>query len=416
MSYREALRNTEFRGLVVAQIASQWGDQLARLALAVLVLERTENAFYASLAFAMSYLPDVIGGPLLGPTADRLPRRRVMLVCDLARAILVGAMAIPGLATGPLLVLLLIGALFTTPFAFARSAMLPDLLPGASYMSGLSLVRLLDQVNQALGLLFGGLVLSVLHPRGALLADSLTFVISFAVVLLTLRPRPVERADIVPGVRGFLSDIKEGATLVFRRRLPRALVLLGWISGLFCVVPEGVGIAYAANNGYGATAGAVLVGAMPAGFTVGLLLLNRFAPGPRQFSLVLRLAVLSLVPLLLTAVRPPTPVAAVLWFVSGACQANLVAVIGAFNLAMPSGVRGRANGLAAGGLGLAQTIAIAGGGAAANALDPAAAVAWAAVLGLVALTFLGAWWPGHELDELAQRTMGPAVPPLESRP
>lgn len=414
MSYAAALRNREFRGLVVAQVASQWGDQLARLALAVLVLQRTQNAFYASLAFAMSYLPDVIGGPLLGPTADRVPRRRVMLACDLARAILVGCMAIPGLGTGALLGLLLVSALFTTPFAFARSALLPDLLPGATYLSGLSLVRLLDQVNQALGLLFGGIVLSVLHPRGALLADSFTFFVSFAVVMLTLRPRPLERADLVPGLRGFLRDIKEGANLVFRRRLPRALVLLGWASGLFCVVPEGVGIAYAAHDGYGATAGAILVGAMPAGFTVGLLLLNRFAPGPRQFSIVLRLAALSFVPLLLTAGRPPTPVVAVLWFVSGAFQANLVAVIGAFNLAMPSGVRGRANGLAAGGLGLAQTIAIAGGGAAANALDPAAAVAWAAVLGLAALVFLGAWWPGAELDELAQRTLGPVVPPVEA--
>lgn len=415
MSYSAALQNREFRGLVIAQVASQWGDQLARLALAVFVLQRTDNAFYASLAFAMSYLPDVVGGPLLGPTADRLPRRRVMLVCDLARMVLVGSMAIPGLGTGAMLALLLISALFTTPFAFARSAMLPDLLPGAIYMSGLSLVRLLDQVNQALGLLFGGLVLSVLHPRGALLADSITFFVSFAVVLLTLRPRPVERTDMVPGLRGFLRDIKEGAELVFRRRLPRALVMLGWVSGLFCVVPEGVGVAYAARDGYGATAGGVLVGAMPAGFTVGLLLLNRFAPGPRQFSIVLRLATLSLVPLVLTATRPSTAVVAVLWFISGAFQANLVAVIGAFNLAMPSGVRGRANGLAAGGLGLAQTIAIAGGGAVADVLDPAAAVAWAGVLGLAALVFLAAWWPGQELDALAERTLGPAMSPVEAQ-
>lgn len=413
MSYSEALRNREFRGMVVAQVASQWGDQLARLALAVFVLERTDNAFYASLAFAMSYLPDVIGGPLLGPVADRMPRRRVMLGCDLARMLLVGSMAIPGLGTGALLVLLLLSALFATPFAFARSALLPDLLPGATYMSGLSLVRLLDQVNQALGLLFGGLVLSVLHPRGALLADSITFFVSYVVVLLTLRPRPVERADIVPGLRGFVSDIREGADLVFRRRLPRALVLLGWISGLFCVIPEGVGVAYAIRDGYSAAAGAILVGSMPAGFTVGLLLLNRFAPGPRQFAIVLRLAALSFVPLLLTAGRPPTPVVAVLWFISGAFQANLVAVIGAFNLAMPSGVRGRANGLAAGGLGLAQTLAIAGGGLVANVLDPAAAVAWGAVLGLVALSFLAAWWPSRELDVLAERTLGPAVLPVE---
>jgi hypothetical protein len=212
-------------------------------------------------------------------------------------------------------------------------------------------------------------------------------------------------------VRGFIEDIKEGARVVFRSPLPRSLVLLAWCCGLFCVVPEGVGVAYATEAGYGGTAAGLMVAAIPAGFTTGLLVLNKIAPGPRQFSVVLRLAVLAHVPLLLTALRPPVPVVLVLWFLSGAFQANLVPVIGAFNLAVPGVVRGRANGLAAGGLGLTQTIAIAGGGLVATILDPAAAVAWAAVGGLVGLAVLSAWWPRDELDEVAARASAPPVVP-----
>ena len=411
MSYREALANREFRGLIVAQVASQWGDQLARLALAVLVYQGTKDAFLASLAFATTYLPDVIGGPLLGAYADRLPRRSLMLTCDLVRAGLIGCMAIPGLGTGPLLALLLVAALFTTPFSAARSALLPEVLPGATYLSGLSLARLLDQVNQALGLVVGGLVLAVLHPRGALLADSVTFLVSFFVVLAAVRPRPAPRVEVTPGLRGFVADIREGARTVFRRPLPRSLVLLGWASGLFCVVPEGVAVVYATERGYGGTAAGLLVAAIPAGFTTGLLVLNKIAPGPRQFPLVLRLALLAHVPLLLTALRPPVPVVFVLWFLSGAFQSNLVPVIGAFNLAVPAAVRGRANGLAAGGLGLTQTLAIAGGGLVASQLDPAAAVAWAAVGGLAAVALLAAWWPDAELAEVADRASGPPIVP-----
>ncbi|MDQ1689640.1 MAG: hypothetical protein QOK42_2615 [Frankiaceae bacterium] len=417
MSYREALSNREYRGLIVAQVASQWGDQLARLALALLVYQGTNSAFLASLAFATTYLPDVIGGPLLGAYADRLPRRSLMLTCDLVRAVLIGCMALP-IGTAPLLVLLLVAALFTTPFAAARSALLPEVLPGPAYLSGLSLARLLDQVNQALGLVIGGVVLALLHPRGALLADSLTFLVSFVVVLATVQSRPAPRVEVAPGIRGFLQDIKEGGRIVFRQPLPRALVMLGWSCGLFCVVPEGVGVVYATEAGYGGTAAGLLVAAIPAGFTTGLLVLNKIAPGPRQFPMVLRLAIFAHVPLLLTALRPPVPVVVVLWFVSGAFQANLVPVIGAFNLAVPAAVRGRANGLAAGGLGLTQTIAIAGGGLVASALDPAAAVAWAAVGGLVVMSVLSAWWPTAELAEVAERASAPpAVPePLPSAP
>jgi hypothetical protein len=413
VSYREALANREYRGLVVAQVASQWGDQLARLALAVLVYQGTASAFLASLAFATTYLPDVIGGPLLGAYADRLPRRSLMLACDAVRAVLIGCMAIPGLGTGPLLVLLLVAALFTTPFAAARSALLPEVLPGPAYLSGLSLARLLDQVNQALGLVVGGVVLALLHPRGALFADSLTFVVSFLVVLVSVRSRPAARVTVNPGVRGFVNDIKEGGRVVFRSPLPRSLVLLGWSCGLFCVGPAGVGVAYATQAGYGGTTSGLMVAAIPAGFTTGLLVLNKIAPGPRQFPIVLRMAVLAHVPLLLTALRPPVPVVLVLWFVSGAFQSNLVPVIGAFNLAVPAAVRGRANGLAAGGLGLTQTIAIAGGGLIASALDPAAAVAWAAVAGLVALAVLATWWPSAALAEVADRA---SAPPQVSAP
>ncbi|MDX6226179.1 MAG: hypothetical protein QOE64_2555, partial [Frankiales bacterium] len=366
---------------------------------------------------ATTYLPDVIGGPLLGAYADRLPRRSLMLTCDLVRAVLIGCMALP-VGTAPLLVLLLVAALFTTPFAAARSALLPEVLPGPAYLSGLSLARLLDQVNQALGLVIGGVVLALLHPRGALLADSLTFLVSFVVVLATVQSRPAPRVEVAPGIRGFLQDIKEGGRIVFRQPLPRALVMLGWSCGLFCVVPEGVGVVYATEAGYGGTAAGLLVAAIPAGFTTGLLVLNKIAPGPRQFPMVLRLAIFAHVPLLLTALRPPVPVVVVLWFVSGAFQANLVPVIGAFNLAVPAAVRGRANGLAAGGLGLTQTIAIAGGGLVASALDPAAAVAWAAVGGLVVMSVLSAWWPTAELAEVAERASAPpAVPePLPSAP
>ena len=83
---RDALRNSEFRGLVVAQVASEWGDNIARVALASLVLTRTDSAFLAVLAFVVSFVPAVFGSALLGTAADRLPRKVVLIACDLLSA------------------------------------------------------------------------------------------------------------------------------------------------------------------------------------------------------------------------------------------------------------------------------------------------------------------------------------------
>ena len=60
------------------------GDQLARVALTLLVFDQTRSALLAAVAFAASVVPAFVGGLTLSGLADRWPRRRVMIVCDLS--------------------------------------------------------------------------------------------------------------------------------------------------------------------------------------------------------------------------------------------------------------------------------------------------------------------------------------------
>jgi len=66
-----------------------------RWAIAILVYGRTHSPFLTALAYALTYLPPIAGGPLLSGLADLFPRRRVMIICDLFRVGTVGLMAIP---------------------------------------------------------------------------------------------------------------------------------------------------------------------------------------------------------------------------------------------------------------------------------------------------------------------------------
>src|SRR5438270_5933412 len=105
VTFRDVLANREFRALYVAQALSVAGDQLARIAVAVLVFSRSHSALLTAASFGLSYLPWVVGGPLLAGYADRLRRRQVMVVCDVARALMVLLMAVPNMPTVMLLVL-----------------------------------------------------------------------------------------------------------------------------------------------------------------------------------------------------------------------------------------------------------------------------------------------------------------------
>ena len=81
-TFREVFGVREWRALFATFLLSTIGDELARVALTVLVYARTGSPLLSALAFAISYVPWVLGGPVLSALADRLPRHRVLIGTD----------------------------------------------------------------------------------------------------------------------------------------------------------------------------------------------------------------------------------------------------------------------------------------------------------------------------------------------
>lgn len=69
--FGEVLRVPEFRAMLLAELFSIVGDQLARVALALLVFQRTDSAALTALTYALTFVPSVLGGALLSGLADR---------------------------------------------------------------------------------------------------------------------------------------------------------------------------------------------------------------------------------------------------------------------------------------------------------------------------------------------------------
>ncbi|MEU4744613.1 MFS transporter, partial [Actinosynnema sp. NPDC023658] len=126
--YREVFASTEFRALFVAHTISTVGDQFARVALTVLVFRGTGSPAWAAITYALTFLPDLVGGPLLAGLADRYPRRAVMVSSDLLRAALVAVMAVPALPWPVVCGLLVLVQLAGAPAVPARTALLPHIL------------------------------------------------------------------------------------------------------------------------------------------------------------------------------------------------------------------------------------------------------------------------------------------------
>src|SRR3954471_22267138 len=163
-TFRDVCAVREFRPLFGTFLLSTAGDELARVALTVLVYQRTASPLLSALTFAIAHLPWLLGGPLLSALADRLPRHRVLIAADIARAVLLAAMAIPGMRLEVLLALLFLVSLCAPPFESARSSLMADVLEGDRYAVATSLTNITLQLAQVVGFLAAGALVAAFSP------------------------------------------------------------------------------------------------------------------------------------------------------------------------------------------------------------------------------------------------------------
>jgi MFS family permease len=393
-TFRDLFAVREFRPLFGTYLLSTIGDELARVALTVLVYQRTDSPLLSAITFAISYLPWLLGGPLLSTLADRFPRHRVLIATDAARALLVAGMAVPGTPLPLLLGLLLVVAVCGPPFESARSALMADVLDGDRYALATSLTNVGSQVAQVLGFVLGGTLVAVLTPSAALLLDAGTFAVS-AVWLwarLQRRPAPDDGGD-AEGPRSMWRDAAEGLRLIGRTPRLLAIIAVTWVGMLFTNAPEGIAAPLVEQLGQGPAQVGILLGANPAGVTVGGLLIARALTQERRERLVPPLVALSLAPILLAGLvtvwsGPGTGAYATvvaLMFVAGLGAAWSIPLNVAFVQAVPPAYRGRAFGVAVSGLYGVQGIGVLGAGALAEGLTAGTVVGLIGALGLLAV-------------------------------
>ena len=198
------LKNAEFQIFSWSQAVSLFGDKLDYMALLAMIAFFSQKYGWES-SRAISYLsvivalPVVLFGPLAGILVDRWDRRKVMIICDSARTILVLAIPLVALATSNLILIyttafmvFLFGFFFNT----ARMSIIPNLVGKDNLLGANSFMSFVGRVATFLGMLVGGLVVDWawwqhlgIKPTwsAGFYIDSLTYLVSVVALLIIFK-------------------------------------------------------------------------------------------------------------------------------------------------------------------------------------------------------------------------------------
>ncbi len=278
--YVELLRrNRNFRRVWLSQVLSQMGDWFDTVALYTMVLNLTGSGRAVGLVLVARFLPSVVVGPMSGVIADRFNRRTIMIVSDVARAVVVLGFLLVRSADQLWLVYVLtvIQLVFSTFFEPARTAAIPSLVEGRDLVTANAISSVTWSAMLTLGAAIGGLVTGWVGTDAAFILDSLTYLVSAVLIMSVRFPRraPEVKQRLTVGRALGLTQTLEGISYV--RSRPRVLALLmvkpawgvgGGILALLAVFGEkifpvgrsaatGIGVLYAAR-GIGTAIGPVV--------------------------------------------------------------------------------------------------------------------------------------------------------------
>jgi predicted MFS family arabinose efflux permease len=345
-TFRDVLAVPVFRAVFLTRALAVGADTLRTVALSVLVFTATGSALLGALTFGVSFLPQVVGGLLLGALPD-LIRPRLLLVIGYgleAGAALLLAVGLPVWAS----LLLVAGVGCLAPVFNGTSGRLTaDALTGDAFVVGRGLFQLVNSAAQILGLAGGGVLVAATGPHAALLVTAGCHVVAavWARVAIPALPAPGRQSE-----RSLVRQSVHGARELLGDRVVRRLMLANWLPPGLVIGGESLLIPYATLRGYPDGAAGVVLGCVPAGMFVGNLVVTRaLAPRTRERA-VAPLVVLLGLPLLGFAFDPSPVVAGLLMALMGCGFAFGLGLQGPFNDALPGDARGQAFGLLSTGL------------------------------------------------------------------
>lgn len=190
----------DFRLLFFGQVISFLGSMVTYVAIPYQVYELTKDNAIVGMLGIVQLVPVLVFGILGGTLADRMNRRKLLLISEVLMSVFIFGLFLNSLQEKPNLILLFVlVALFQSVVGFHRPAMdatNQKLVEKKDYPAVSALGSLRYSVGAIVGPALGGVLIAGFGIKGAYIFDFVTFAFAFVLLYMMKRtPNPDPRAN-----------------------------------------------------------------------------------------------------------------------------------------------------------------------------------------------------------------------------
>lgn len=248
VSKKDIFRNRNFVILILGQIISLFGSAIQRFALSLYILDQTGSGTIFSSILAFSMIPIVLMAPIAGVIADRLDRKKIMVVLDFISALIIGGYAFvvfqgkdSAMIVG--LVMFLLSGI-STLYQPAVNSSIPDLVKEDELMIANGIVYQVSSLSNFLGPIIAGVLYGILGIKGVIILNAVSFMVSAIMEIFLVIPKP--KRNMTGNIfTVFFGDLKEsGHYLKHKNPVIFRMIFTSGLYNLFLVPVFSVGAPY----------------------------------------------------------------------------------------------------------------------------------------------------------------------------
>jgi DHA3 family macrolide efflux protein-like MFS transporter len=232
---------SEIARFMISQTVSLLGSMVVMYAIMWYVTLSTQSGIMMTIFVLTTFVPSILISPFAGVWADRLNRKKLMIIADLSIAavtLLISVLFFMGIRDiWIIFVVSIVRAFGQAVHQPAVSAVYPQIVPPEYLVKVQGIAQGIQSSSMIIMPLLAGLLLATIPLEYILLIDVVTAIIAVALLIWFVRI-PQHKAETSKQEINYFKDIKDGLSYTFNHKFIFRIMLFGFLFMILVAAPS----------------------------------------------------------------------------------------------------------------------------------------------------------------------------------